>query len=52
MQQAVLQHFPGAQATYRFTHRDADVFFSRTCYERYLTAVPRKSCTGQTSSAL
>ncbi|KAI0636175.1 nicotinate phosphoribosyltransferase [Trametes polyzona] len=35
MQQAVLQHFPGVQGTYRFTHRDKDVFFTRACFNRF-----------------
>jgi len=39
MQQAVLHHFPEAQATYRFTHRDTDVFFTRKCIEEFETAV-------------
>ncbi|KAH9057885.1 nicotinate phosphoribosyltransferase [Lactarius vividus] len=36
MQQAVLHHFPSVQATYRFTHRDANVYFTRPCYEQTL----------------
>jgi len=39
MQQAVLHHFPDAQSTYRFTHRDTDVFFTRTCIEQFKEAV-------------
>lgn len=39
MQQAVLQHFPTAQATYRFTNRDKNTLFSRQCIERFRTAV-------------
>jgi len=35
MQQAVRQHFPDATVTYRFTHRDKDVFFSRACVEAF-----------------
>ncbi|KAI0774971.1 nicotinate phosphoribosyltransferase [Trametes elegans] len=35
MQQAVLQHFPGIEGTYRFTHRDKDVLFTRECFERF-----------------
>lgn len=35
MQQAVRQHFPDATVTYRFTHRDQDVFFSRACVEAF-----------------
>jgi nicotinate phosphoribosyltransferase len=41
MQQAVLHHFPEAQATYRFTHRDTDVFFTRKCIEEFKVAVSR-----------
>jgi len=37
MQQAVLHHFPEAQATYRFTHRDKDVFFTQKCIEEFKT---------------
>lgn len=39
MQQAVLHHFPTVQATYRFTHRDANVYFTRTCYEMFVVAI-------------
>ncbi|KAI0324326.1 nicotinate phosphoribosyltransferase [Cubamyces sp. BRFM 1775] len=35
MQQAVLHHFPGVEGTYRFTHRDKDVYFTRECFERF-----------------
>jgi nicotinate phosphoribosyltransferase len=42
MQQAVLHHFPDTQATYRFTHRDKDVFFTRKSIEEFKTAVSRK----------
>ncbi|EJF55844.1 nicotinate phosphoribosyltransferase [Dichomitus squalens] len=35
MQQAVLQHFPGVEGTYRFTHRDKDVYFTRECFDRF-----------------
>lgn len=41
MQQAVLHHFPDAQATYRFTHRDKDVPFTRECVDAYKAAVSR-----------
>ena len=41
MQQAVLHHFPGVQATYRFTHRDANVYFTRSCYEKFLVTISR-----------
>ena len=41
MQQAVLHHFPDVQSTYKFTHRDANVYFTRECYERFAASVPR-----------
>ena len=41
MQQAVLHHFPDAQSTYKFTHRDTDVYFTRQCYEQFVAAIPR-----------
>jgi nicotinate phosphoribosyltransferase len=41
MQQAVLRHFPDAQSTYKFTHRDAGVYFTRQCYEKFVAAIPR-----------
>lgn len=41
MQQAVLHHFPDVQATYRFTHRDKDVPFTRECIDTYRAAVSR-----------
>ncbi|KAI9462158.1 nicotinate phosphoribosyltransferase [Russula earlei] len=43
MQQAVLHHFPSAHTTYRFTHRDAGVYFTRQCYEEFVAAVPQFS---------
>ena len=43
MQQAVLHHFPGVSATYRFTNRDKTRLFSRQCVERFRTAVSRLS---------
>lgn len=43
MQQAVLKHLPDVQATYKSTHRDKDVYFTRECYNRYLEALPRTS---------
>ena len=42
MQQAVLQHFPGVQGTYRFTHRDKDVFFTRECFDLFVRSVARE----------
>jgi nicotinate phosphoribosyltransferase len=41
MQQAVLHHYPNLQAVYRFTHRSKDVYFSRTCIERFRQCLPR-----------
>lgn len=41
MQQAVLHHFPDAQSTYKFIHRDSGVYFTRECYEQFLAAIPR-----------
>lgn len=41
MQQAVYRHFPKVQATYRFTHRDGDVYFTRECYKLFLEAISR-----------
>ncbi|OJT09538.1 hypothetical protein TRAPUB_13983 [Trametes pubescens] len=35
MQQAVLHHFPNVEGTYRFTHRDKDVYFTRECFVRF-----------------
>lgn len=43
MQQAVLKHLPDVQATYKSTHRDKDVYFTRECYNPYLEALPRTS---------
>lgn len=39
MQQAVKQHFQEAEAVYRFTHRDKDVFFSRRCIDAFHSAL-------------
>ncbi|KAH7912012.1 Quinolinate phosphoribosyl transferase [Hygrophoropsis aurantiaca] len=39
MQQAVLHHYPNAIGTYRFTHRDKDVLFSRVCVDAFREAV-------------
>lgn len=41
MQQAVLHHFPDSEATYRFTHRDRDVFFTRKSIDEFKVAVAR-----------
>ena len=41
MQQAVMRHFPDAQATYKFTHRDKDVFFTRKCFDLLKASVSR-----------
>lgn len=43
MQQAVLHHFPNVEATYRFTHRDKDVFFTHKSIEDYKATVSRES---------
>lgn len=43
MQQAVLQKFPNAPATYRFTLRDKSVSFSRHCVDAFRDAVSRFS---------
>ena len=40
MQQAVLHHFPEAQTTYKFTHRDANVYFTRQSYEQFVATIP------------
>lgn len=42
MQQAVLQHFPDIQSTYRFTNRSANVQFSRQCIESFRASVARQ----------
>ncbi|KAF7975743.1 hypothetical protein HWV62_8731 [Athelia sp. TMB] len=39
MQQAVLHHFPDVQATYKFTHRDKDVPFTRECIDTFRAAI-------------
>ncbi|KAI9001524.1 nicotinate phosphoribosyltransferase [Trametes punicea] len=39
MQQAVLAHFPGIEGTYKFTHRDKDVFFTRECFDLFQRSV-------------
>ncbi|EPS93605.1 hypothetical protein FOMPIDRAFT_1063457 [Fomitopsis schrenkii] len=41
MQQAVLHHFPGVQAVYRFTHRDKDVPFTRACVDAFRDAISK-----------
>ncbi|KAI0297289.1 nicotinate phosphoribosyltransferase [Multifurca ochricompacta] len=43
MQQAVLHHFPDTQSTYKFTHRDAGVYFTRQSYEQFVTAISQFS---------
>src|SRR6267154_885828 len=40
MQQAVLHHFPEAQTTYKFSHRDANVYFTRQCHEQFVATIP------------
>lgn len=49
MQQAVLHHFPGVQATYRFTHRDANVYFTRSCFKQFVEAISQFSTLSLTS---
>jgi len=41
MQQAVWVHFRDAQAIYRFTHRDKDVYFQRQVYNQFLESICR-----------
>lgn len=43
MQQAVLQHFPTANVTYRFTNRAKEMLFSRECFELAKQSVNRLS---------
>ncbi|KAI0951566.1 hypothetical protein AcW1_008580 [Taiwanofungus camphoratus] len=50
MQQAVLRFFSDIQATYRFTHRDEDVFFSRECVEQFKRSVARFNAVKLTDS--
>jgi len=40
MQHAVLHHFPEAQTTYKFSHRDANIYFTRQCYEQFVATIP------------
>lgn len=42
MQQAVLHHFPDVQASYRFTHRDKDVPFTREAVEALKESITRE----------
>ncbi|CCM04706.1 uncharacterized protein FIBRA_06892 [Fibroporia radiculosa] len=39
MQQAVMCHFLDVQATYRFTHRAKDVYFSHECIEAFKESI-------------
>ncbi|KAI0684228.1 nicotinate phosphoribosyltransferase [Cytidiella melzeri] len=39
MQQAAMRHFPNVHATYKFTHRDTDVFFTRRCFQLFQESV-------------
>lgn len=39
MQQAVLRHFPDEKVTYKFTHRDKDIFFSHLCFEEFQKSI-------------
>ncbi|KDN48592.1 hypothetical protein RSAG8_02579, partial [Rhizoctonia solani AG-8 WAC10335] len=43
MQQAVLQHFPKTNVTYRFTNRSKEMLFSRGCFELVKQSVSRLS---------
>jgi len=52
MQQAVLYHFPDAQAIYRFTHRDKDVYFTRQSIEEFKMAVSQFSTLSITEAEL
>src|SRR5260370_7514907 len=40
MQQAVLHHFPDAQTTYKFSNRNANLYFTRQCYEQFVATIP------------
>jgi uncharacterized protein YbbK (DUF523 family) len=48
MQQAILQHFPKINVTYRFTNRAQEMLFSRECFELAKQSISRKfpSCGG------
>jgi len=52
MQQAVLHHFPCSQATYRFIHRDKNIFFTRQCIENLKSIVSHFSDLTLTDSEL
>jgi nicotinate phosphoribosyltransferase len=41
MQQAVMNHFPEAQAIYRFTLRDGDVYFTRQFVDQFRAGIAR-----------
>ena len=42
MQQAILQHFPDVQATYRFTNRNDNINFSHECFQSLRASVARQ----------
>lgn len=42
MQQAVMRHFADKEATYKFTHRDKDVFFPRESFNLFVRSVKRR----------
>jgi len=42
MQQAILQHFPDVQATYRFTNRNDNIIFSHECFQSLRASVARQ----------
>ncbi|CEL55749.1 nicotinate phosphoribosyltransferase [Rhizoctonia solani AG-1 IB] len=43
MQQAILQHFPKINVTYRFTNRAQEMLFSRECFELAKQSISRLS---------
>ncbi|CAE6408711.1 unnamed protein product [Rhizoctonia solani] len=43
MQQAILQHFPKTNVTYRFTNRSKEMLFSRECFELAKQSIERLS---------
>lgn len=42
MQQAVLQHFPKTNVTYKFTNRATEMLFSRECFELAKQSIKRE----------
>ncbi|KAH7341425.1 nicotinate phosphoribosyltransferase [Rhizoctonia solani] len=43
MQQAILQHFPKTNVTYKFTNRSKEMLFSRECFELVKQSIHRLS---------